>query len=45
MMKDLEALPERQQKRLVRAMVTIQEILERDATINLIDCSRERQSR
>ena len=38
----LEILPQRQQKRLVRAMATITEVFERDERANFLECFRER---
>ncbi len=40
----LELLPQRQQKRLVRAMATITEVFERDGLANFLECARERLS-
>jgi DNA-binding MarR family transcriptional regulator len=39
---DRVRLPQRQQKRLIRAMLTIQEIFQRDAVTNLLECCEER---
>ena len=38
----LEILPQRQQKRLVRAMATVTEVFERDAAATFLECFRER---
>jgi len=38
----LEVLPQRQQKRLIRAMLTIQEICQRHVLTNLLECLEER---
>jgi len=40
----LEVLPQRQQKRLIRAMTAIQEIFQRDPVTNLLECFEERSS-
>lgn len=40
----LEGLPQRQQKRLIRAMMVIEEIFQRDAVTNLLECFEERSS-
>ena len=41
----LEALPQRQQWRLVKAMAVIEAVLTRDALANLMESSRERERR